>query len=472
MTDAGGEIMRGFFSKLTVKLKNSALAQTYNLKDDLGRGRFFMLTGGIVSSIVTQLSGGLFYTGYLIGHGIDIVSIAIILFVPYFTSFLGVFSPLILRRFKRPRKILAFGRFLYYLLNILGITFLPMVIPAEYPTARLWGFIAIIVLSNAVNAIFSPGYTTWQSNFLPDESRANYFITSSCISSFIVYFVALLLSIFTDKLEGSPRQLEVLTIFRLISFALAIIDIVILSLPKEYEYKSSETTRLTDVFTLPLKNKAFWCSTLIVCLYNFSQNLPNATINTYLLETVKTGYTYQNAINASYFLFFLVFGAMWNKFIARKTWFRAFAIAIVIQGFTYIAYAFVTHENYLWLMTAVRLSQHVLGIVMNAIVASIPYINLPDKDRASYLVFHSICTSLAALGGMMAGTFFVRQMGDNVWNLFGFKMESTPILLFACGTFSFVISAVTMALLKIVTPKYHVPAKRIPRKIRMKNANP
>lgn len=462
----GLNIMREFFSKLTAGIRRSSLFQTFNLKDDLGKGRFCMLSAGIVSSTVAQLSGGLFYTGYLIGHGIDIVSIAIISFVPYFTSFLGILSPIILRKFKKPRKILAFGRILYYMINILGITFLPMVISAEHPGARLWGFIGIIVLANAANAVFSPGYTAWQSNFLPDEVRANYFTSSSCINSFLVNFIALMLSIITDKLDGSPKQLEVLTLFRIIAFALAIIDVIIISLPKEFEYKSSETTKLTSVFTLPFKNKAFFCSTLIVCLYSFSQSLPNATLNTYLLETVKAGYTYQNGINASYFLFFIVFGTMWKKFIARKTWFRAFAIALSIQGFTYIAYAFVTHDNYLWLMTAVRLSQHVLGVVMNTIIASIPYINLPDDDKALYLVFHSISTSFASLGGMMAGTLVVKLMGDSVLKIFGIGIESTPLLLLCCGIFSFVITGITMSLMKIVTPKYHTPAPRIPRKLR------
>lgn len=117
-------------------------------------------------------------------------------------------------------------------------------------------------------------------------------------------------------------------------------------------------------------------------------------------------------------------------------------------------------------MTSVRLSQHVLGVVMNTIVASIPYINLPDNDRATYLVFHSIVTSFSALAGMMAGTFVVKIMGDNVLALLGFGFESTPVLLLACGLLSFVISAITMALLKIVTPQYHVPAPKIPYKVR------
>lgn len=109
-----------------------------------------------------------------------------------------------------------------------------------------------------------------------------------------------------------------MTTLRIISYVLTLLDTVLLCIPKEYEYETSgEKVKLADVFTKPVKNKAFFCSMVILFLYGFTTNLPNATLNAYLINNVHISYTFMNAINATYFLFFIAFGRMWNKFIAE-----------------------------------------------------------------------------------------------------------------------------------------------------------
>lgn len=216
------------------KWKTSTLRYVYNAKDDRGRGRLCMLISGIMSGLVGQLSSGLFYTGFLLGHGIDIVDIAIITFIPYITCFLNIFSPWLLEHFKKRKLILAAGKLLYYFINIVGITLLPELI--EDPEARLAGFIAIVVVSNSINALFSSGYSAWQANFLPDDVRMDYFTSSGCINSLLSYIIVFCVSIITDRLEGSPDQLIMITMLRWIAFGLAVVDCLIQLIPKEYPY--------------------------------------------------------------------------------------------------------------------------------------------------------------------------------------------------------------------------------------------
>ena len=114
----------------------------YNIKDDGGKGRFTMLMSGIMSGLVGQLSGGLFYTSFLLQYGLDKSKIGILSFVPYMTCLLNIFAPLILEHFPKRKWLLFAGRTVYYTINILGITLLPMLV--KDPKIMLFAFVALI----------------------------------------------------------------------------------------------------------------------------------------------------------------------------------------------------------------------------------------------------------------------------------------------------------------------------------------
>jgi len=104
-----------------------------------------------------------------------------------------------------------------------------------------------------------------------------------------------------------------------------------------------------------------------------------------------------------------------------------------MQGPTYLMYAFVTPENFTWLWFTVRLIQHVLGVAANTVLASMLYVNLPNKDQTNYISFYNITVHMSIFFSMMLGTFFLSGIGDNVINIFNFKMAGVPILLAITG---------------------------------------
>lgn len=425
------------------------LHYVYNVKDDRGRGRLCMLFSSIMTGLVGQLSGGLFYTSFLLQYGLDKSRIGILTFVPYITCLLNIFSPWLLEHFKRRKFILAAGKFTYYTINIVGITLLPTLVK-DSDALLLW-FVALTILANAVNQLFASGYSAWNANFLPDNVRVDYFNTSSCINSAITFAITLIVSFIGDKLTGTPHELFMLTLIRYIAFALAIVDCIIWLIPKEYPYATTAKAKLSNIFTLPFKNKRFLGTIMIAASYTFVSNLPNATLNAYVLEDVGISYTLCNGINATYFLFFIFFSTMWKKFISKHYWFRAFGLALFLQASTYFAYSFVT-ANTVWLYVVVRFSQHVLGVIMNTIMASLPYVNLPDEDRTNYLSFHTILANLSAFLSMVIGTAFTGFMGDNVLTVFGLEFSSTQILLFACATGQVLVGLYSLWSNKRLTP--------------------
>ncbi|MBQ9748098.1 MAG: hypothetical protein IJV98_04865 [Clostridia bacterium] len=427
----------------------ATLRYVYNVKDDRGRGRFCMLLSAVMAGLVGQLSGGLFYTSFLLQYGMDKSRIGILTFVPYLACLFSILSPWVLEHFKKRKWLLVAGKFTANLINIVGITILPTIVTD--PNARLIWFVVLIIVASCINQLFSSGFTAWNANFLPDSVRVDYFTTSSCINSFITFAVTLGVSYIGDMFTGTEHELMILTMIRYIAFALAVVDCLIWLIPREYPYATTTKANLVSIFTLPLRNKRFLGTILIAAMYTFVSNLPNATLNAYVLEDVGISYTLCNGINATYFLFFIFFSNMWKRFISRYYWFRAFGFVLILQAITYFAYGFVTADT-VWLYVVVRFSQHVMGVVVNTIVASLPYINLPDEDRTNYLSFHTIVVNLAAFLSLMLGTGVTAAMGETRIDILGLPFSSTQLLLFACALGQVLLALHAVSRHKKLTP--------------------
>ena len=449
-----------FFGKLAAGWKRTSFYATYNTKDERARGRLCMLLNGVASGVSSNLSGGLFYSGFLLEYGFDYSSISILLFVPYITSILYIFSPSILERFAKRKYILAAMKLLASTLSVLGITLLPMLFARNADgqvinlAAMKYAFIGLILISNAVNALFSSGYTAWHSNFLPENIRATYFFSSSCINSVVTYGVIFLLSLLTDKVKDTEYYLPVLTSMRYLAYILAIVDIIILLFPKEYEYpKTTSKPRLTDVFSLPFKNVPFLKTVIIIACVTFAMNVHTGYMDTYILDTVGVPYSLTNGINALYFLFFIIFGAMWNHFIMKHTWIKALGYVLLMDCPTYLLFAFITPQNYIWLYPVVRFSQHIFGVVRNTIVASLPYLNLPKEDTTNYLAFYTIINNVGAMLGRLVGLGVYEGFGEFEIRIFSASISSVPFLFGLVGILEILTGVLCFIWFRSATPK-------------------
>lgn len=444
--------MKARFHAAKIKWRNSAFLRTFNLHEEKAKGRSCFLASGILASLAGQLSGGIFYTGFLLSYGINIVNIGIITFVPILTKLLSMFSPFILERFKKRKVILTTLGILANVINILGITVLPNIVMSE--AGRVIGFTLLVTLSSAISSIIDPGYSAWHSSFLPNDIRADYFTLSSGINSFVTQGIVLVLSLVTDSFAGSPVQLQIITGFRYAALIIAILHVLVLAIPKEYPYeRSHDKVKIRHIFTLPFKNKKFLWTVLLVAFYYIGSSFTNASINIFLLQDVGISYSQINLINAVYFLFFIFFGKMWKTFLRKHSWFKTFAFALFLQGPTYLLYAFVTPDNYTWLWFFVRLLQHVLGVAVNTVLASLIYVNLPKKDQTNYISFYTIMINMSLFLSMMLGTIFLSKLGDNVLNVFGFEMAGVPILLVITGLAQLGIGVLFLKFSKFLLPE-------------------
>ena len=410
-------------------------AGMFGFKEERARGRTCMMISAIFEHMIANLSTGVFYTSFLMINGIDIVNIGIITFVPYIANCFSIFSPSILERFKKRKGVLAAARIAVHTLNLLGITVLPNFV--HDPSARVAWFVVLVFLSNILNGLFSSGYSVWQVNFIPQSVRADFFSIRMFVQSLVGNIFALGSSVLADALIGSAYEQAVIIGFRYLAYAIGLIDVLILSLPREYPYaQTTNKPHLKDIITKPFRHKKFALTMGIVFLYTFCNNVPAASLNYYLLNNIGITYTFIYFISVLYPLF-LAFGLpLWKRLIGRVGWLKTFAISELTLFPTYVMYSFVTKNNYLWLWFTLRLMQHFFGIGAGVSNANMLYINLPKEDQTNYSAFHTLATNVAAFLGMMAGTGFIAAFPDLGLRLLGTEFTNVQVLLWvqAAGT--------------------------------------
>jgi hypothetical protein len=404
----------------------------FGWKDEQKKGRTCMVGSSILGTIISSMTTGIFYTGFLLGNNIDISGIGIITFIPYLATLVSLFAPSLYDHFPRRRRILAVLRAAQWIINLLGTTLLPHFV--SDPTARIVWFCLISFFSSAIGGLCTAGFTPWHINFIPEEVRAPYWLYSSLFTNLISGLFLILSSIAADLVSGSPNEMTIIVSLRYVALALAMFEVFILTRPKEYPYAQTEAhPSPKQVFSLPLRDRAFCSTEIIQLLYAVFTYLSSSVITAYLLSTVGVTYTMINAINLLYVLILLLFSPFWRRRIVRRGWLVTLSQTLLLLAPTYFLYMFINSSNYLILFPLMRLVQHFICVGHETCISNLLYLKMPKENQSCFVSFHNIVYNTTVLLSMMAGTYFVSQMGDRVLTLGSFSFGSVPLLLGTTG---------------------------------------
>ncbi len=443
-----------------MKKEPSLFRRVYNFHAPDAKGRLCVLIFTIIEGFLTYITTGIFYTEFLQTYDVDITGAGILSFVPYLASLPVLFTPKLLNHFPRRRFLLGICKFLYYLFNIVGLTLLPMLVTDE--SGRLRGMIVITFLSALFNVVATAGYAAWHIRFQPEEVRAYHLMVSQFATALISGVLMLSAGWLCDNLDGG-----FIVALRFFAFALGVLNIFFLFLPREVEYPVIHTPRFADIISVPMRNRKFMRTMLVVFLWQFATYCYSSQLNYYLLDTIGMTQTFYNIIILLYGVVFILCMNFWRRRIERSSWFLVFAIALLIVAPLQIVYGFVqpgefelnlgtlalTVPLYVPLVLLVRVPQHFAGVGHNVAFANFQYINMPLTNRDCYTSFYQIVFNLGAMAGMIFGIVFVEATADLSFTAFGYTYTAgTPILTMLCGVVELVIVAYIFICRKKIEP--------------------
>lgn len=437
--------------KLAEQWQHSSWYTLFNLKDDLAKGRLSLMLHNALGSMITWMTTGLFHTSFLMANDIDLVNINIITFVPYIAGCFALVGPVILERFQKRKHILISGRFLSFTFRLLCTTILPLLVKNLH--LKIICFVALEFLSSVIDNVITSGLSAWHIRFMPENIRADFLAVSTLVTQTLGIGAALLSSVVADALNGSPYEQTIIVILRYAAYGLAILNCLVLAWPKELPYETTrQKPRLTDIFTIPCRNRKFILTMGIVFLWGFFASAPGATLNYYLLNNVGVSYSFINIINMFYALFLILFTPFWKKRLRDIGWWKTFAYAAILHVPTTIMYSCVTSFNFLWLLPTLRLIQHFLGVGMNIAYENVAYLNMPYTDQTNYMSFRTLINNASAFAGMMASTWFVATFPDICLSLLGLEFINAQILLWVQALGQLVIPLLILRFLPAIQP--------------------
>ncbi len=438
----------------------SQFRKVYNFRDPDAKGRLCILIFFVIEGFLVYITTGIFYTEFLQAFDVDITGAGILAFVPYLASMLVLFMPKLLNHFPRRRWLLASCKFLYYLFNIVGLTVLPMIVTDTQ--ARLAGMIVITFLSALFNVVATAGYAAWHIRFQPEEVRAFHMTVCEFVKAFIAGVLMLGAGWLCDRLPD-----EFIIGLRFFAFGLGVVCIVFLLLPREVEYPVIHTPRFTDIVSIPVRNRKFMLTMLVVFMWQFSVYCYSSQLNFYLLKNIGMSQTFYNITIFLYGLAFIFCMNFWRRRIEKSSWFLVFAVALLIVAPFQVLYGFVqpgdmtvtigslvfTFASYIPLVLTVRIPQHVAGVGHNVAFANFQYINMPLTNRDCYTSFYQIIFNLGAMTGMLFSILFTEATADFSFEFLGYTYETgTPLLIIISGIVQFIIAAFVLICRKHLEP--------------------
>lgn len=401
----------------------AALSDIYGLKDEDSKGRLIVLADSLLTTAYNVFITGIFYTGFLTMYGMSITDTGILSFIPFIANLLSIFSPKILRHFKRRKGILIASKISFYAMYIIAANIMPQFVKG--PAARMNCFIAILFFSFGFYALFSPGFTTWFYHFFPEdnEHRSRFLMYNQIFSSVLSSIVLIFSSVLTDALRNSPYQNQLILIFRYFSFILVLLDVWLQSRAKEYPYLETARIKLKEIFTLPFKHKKFLLCMLLMFAWNFNCNLNNGLWNYHLLNHMHFSYTLINAMSILYTFILLLLSSAWWRVLRRYSWIKTFGIAVLLWVPTEILLFFMTPERS-FMFVPVAVIQQVLNVGLNISYANILYMNLPEENSTVYISFNTIGSNIFACLGILVGTYITSLTNDATIPFLGMNIYS------------------------------------------------
>lgn len=416
------------------RIKYSDFLRVFNFRDDLSKGRSFLLLNTFIASIANVFITGVFYTGFLTINGIDIVRVGIIAFIPYIAWGFSLFSPVILSKIKKRRAILIFNMAFYYTAVIVATTVMPIFV-TDSLQRTIW-FGVLLFLGNTSNALFGSGAAAWHIHFLPKgDDRNIYFSYAHLISALISTVAAISASLVADALAGSPRQAEIIITSRYIAAGLLVIGGLLLYLvPREYPYLNlGSKVSVLDIIRIPIRSRKFLLTALIVMLWSCFANVNASTWIYYVLNTVQVSYTFiyigsiVNAICSALLLRY------WRRAISLYSWSTMLLFTVLITALMEFPIAFATSQTK-WVYVSVSIVQGFNSVGTSLVFANLFYVNLPKGNTDIFITFWNFSANISVLVGSAFGTWFLAMTEPHApWIFLGLPFYGSQFLVIIKG---------------------------------------
>lgn len=375
-----------------------------------GRARLCILGAECLKAIYTALTTGVFLTGFLLNAGMDQAGLGMVTSLPLAAGILYPLSPLLLERFRKRKPVLGIARLIFHGLVILCVTLLPGRVDGG---ALFWWMAAALLLGNCCNILVASGFPAWHIGFLPEEIRGRFFAISGIVNSVFTALASFGASVLADAARESGNQMYWMRVIRLAAFGLAVVELILLLLPREPEYPQSRVKGL-KLLTLPFGNRRFCLTMVPVFAWMMISTMTLYSANAYLLEEVKVSYVFLSVLQAMNIVTTAAVMPFWHRLLLRTSWLRAFQKVFLLFPLYPFLHMLVTERTYVWLLPAAMLAYQVMIAGGTLYFNNMAYLFTPKEDRTAYLSWYLMLVNAGSLCGQGLSALLLKLWPESI----------------------------------------------------------
>ena len=416
------------------------ISLVFNRYEEFARNRLYILWFSIHANIIAILYGGYFFTGMLLQLGADDAYMGYVTIVTYACNIAAVFSPLIIERFHRRKRMLLISRGVYYLLLLGFITAIPYLGIGN--GARLAFILTIIAAVNLLASLTGSGMSVWHLQSLPEGVRTSFFSNLNMIIGILNMILLNLAGLFADYFKAQGQEMLGIVLLRCAAFLFAFVEIYNLSKIKEYPYAKSENKiNILDIFRNPMKNRQYRAVMAIIVLWTLTASIPGPFYQVYLIQNLKISYSFLSAVNLLNIPVLLIALPIWSRIIRRLGDVKLFSPLAALISLHYLSLAMVTQDNYQWLYPVSVFYYFILAAGITQVASLMPYKFIPETNQSNFISFYGTVSTVAALLGTLVGQRFILSTEQLNLSVLGMGMGGRQLIMVLTGAAVFMGSA-------------------------------
>lgn len=412
---------------------------------DLERNRLLVIFEGASARTIFNLTTGAFLVGLLKYMGASDTFCGYVIAIPVFAAIIQVVSPIILESLQFRKTIIIIGAMIHRLLlsALIFVPFLPL--PSE---VKLIIAAIVLFISNLAVSFVNPAVSNMYVSFVPQNIRGKYFGTRESYLLLAATLVTLVLGKILDIFADAGNEGTGYIIVYSCIFLFTILNFSSYVLMKEVPLvHTTERIKLSEIFTLPLKNKKFTRYFIMLIIWNFAIQIASAYFSVYLKSDLSMSYTVITSLSFVNAVIYILAARIWGKFADKSGWSKTTMITIGILSLCHLTWFFASEGSPI-LMLFLIISHITGGIAwsgINVALFNLQFDFTPDEKRTVYIGFSAAISGFIGYISAIFGAQLVGLFGKKPIFIFGTPYDIKQVL-FLASSILLVLCAVYIGL--------------------------
>lgn len=300
----------------------------------------FLIDAAVINAAYV-LTSGVFLSGYIISLNGSDVLVALLNNSAVWAAIISLVSFVILERLRKRKALLMISMALSRSL-LFAIIFVPLIIK---DTSLLLTTVSIMVIvANVLWGFYQLGWMIWYMEIAPEDKKNAFVYFRMFIVRIAFTITTLVMGFVLDCFDKSYKGFVVVYS---VSFALSVIDLVILKFTKEPEYKVKEkSAKLSKIFLEPFGNHEFKKYLIFVFTFYLFLTISNSFTSIYFLRYLNFDYGFISTINVLSYIIMILSTKFWARLQHQSGNIFVLKFSAIFVVLDYLIYFLLTEKTY------------------------------------------------------------------------------------------------------------------------------